>query len=245
MTNLEITQNFIDNIEKIRVDMGWTQAQMAEKLEMSLSSYKYIISGKSAKIPIYVAYLVYLVTGKFFFELCDSNVPEIQLLQDFRELPKERQQVIRNSISLEKELHISRSTPDSDEDLIPLYTFLGNMEDGMYYDTSNIEYFDVSGYRSFYGSEVTCAVRITSNHLHPAYHCGDILLVSQRPPRDGDTGLFLNKKDRRLYIRRFRQTEPCRLEPITEYGETITVDGSDSYEMSQWLKFGYVVAKVR
>ena len=51
MTNIEITQNFIENLEKAREELGWTQAQMAEKLQMSLSSYKYMISGKSAKIP--------------------------------------------------------------------------------------------------------------------------------------------------------------------------------------------------
>ena len=91
MTNIEITQNFIENLEKAREELGWTQAQMAEKLQMSLSSYKYMISGKSAKIPIYVAYLVYQTTGKFFFELCGDIVPEMSLLMDYRQLSKERQ----------------------------------------------------------------------------------------------------------------------------------------------------------
>ena len=39
MTNIEITQNFIENLEKVREELGWTQAQMAEKLQMSHSSY--------------------------------------------------------------------------------------------------------------------------------------------------------------------------------------------------------------
>ena len=98
MTNIEITQNFIENLEKAREELGWTQAQMAEKLQMSLSSYKYMISGKSAKIPIYVAYLVYQTTGKFFFELCGDIVPEMSLLMDYRQLSKERQQAIRTSM---------------------------------------------------------------------------------------------------------------------------------------------------
>ena len=86
MTSIEITQNFIENLEKVREELGWTQAQMAEKLQMSHSSYKYMISGKSAKIPIYVAYLVYQTTGKFFFELCGDIVPEMSLLMDYRQL---------------------------------------------------------------------------------------------------------------------------------------------------------------
>lgn len=102
MTHIEITQNFIENLEKAREELGWTQAQMAEKLQMSLSSYKYMISGKSAKIPIYVAYLVYQTTGKFFFELCGDIVPEMSLLMDYRQLSKERQQAIRTSIAMER-----------------------------------------------------------------------------------------------------------------------------------------------
>ena len=52
MTNIEITQNFIENLEKAREELGWTQAQMAEKLQMSLSSYKYmIISTKFYRNP--------------------------------------------------------------------------------------------------------------------------------------------------------------------------------------------------
>ena len=102
MTSIEITQNFIENLEKVREELGWTQAQMAEKLQMSHSSYKYMISGKSAKIPIYVAYLVYQTTGKFFFELCGDIVPEMSLLMDYRQLPKERQQAIRTSIAMER-----------------------------------------------------------------------------------------------------------------------------------------------
>ncbi len=250
MTSIEITRNFTENLEKVREERGWTQAQMAEKLQMSLSSYKYMISGKSAKIPIYVAYLVYQTTGKFFFELCGDIVPEMSLLMDYRQLSKERQQAIRTSIAMERAIaaqspEATLQTKDAPEELLPLYTILGNMEDGMYYDTSNVEYFNVAPYRTFYGDEVTCGVRVTTNHLHPAYHAGDILLVCQRPPRDGDTGLFLNKKNRRLYIRRFRQTEPCRLEPVTEYGETITVDSYDYNDMYQWVKFGYVVATIR
>ena len=41
MTSIEITRNFTENLEKVREERGWTQAQMAEKLQMSLSSYKY------------------------------------------------------------------------------------------------------------------------------------------------------------------------------------------------------------
>ena len=243
MTNNEITRRFIENLEKERETMGLTQAQMADQLNMSLAAYKYMISGKSAKIPIYVAYQVYQATGKFFFELCGNIVPEMQVLIDYRSLSPERQQAVRTMIAIERELSMPKDT--SDEDLVPLYTITGNMEDGMYYDATNVEYMDVSAYRQFYGNQITCAVKITSNHLHPVYHMGDILLVCQRPPRDGDTGIFVSRKTHRIYIRKFRQTEPGRMEPLTQYGEVITVDSHNKQEMNEWIKFGYVLTKVR
>ena len=167
----------------------------------------------------------------------------MQVLIDYRSLSPERQQAVRTMIAIERELSMPKDT--SDEDLVPLYTITGNMEDGMYYDATNVEYMDVSAYRQFYGNQITCAVKITSNHLHPVYHMGDILLVCQRPPRDGDTGIFVNRKTHRIYIRKFRQTEPCRMEPLTQYGEVITVDSHNKQEMNEWIKFGYVLTKVR
>ena len=40
MTQQKILLNFIDNIEKERVRLNLTQAQMAQKLDMSVSNYK-------------------------------------------------------------------------------------------------------------------------------------------------------------------------------------------------------------
>lgn len=47
MTQQKILLNFIDNIEKERVRLNLTQAQMAQKLDMSVSNYKKLIAGHS------------------------------------------------------------------------------------------------------------------------------------------------------------------------------------------------------
>ena len=46
MTQQKILLNFIDNIEKERVRLNLTQAQMAQKLDMSVSNYKKLIAGQ-------------------------------------------------------------------------------------------------------------------------------------------------------------------------------------------------------
>lgn len=252
MTREEITANFATNIEKERARLGFTQSQMAKALNMSLSSYKNMISGVSVNIPIYVAHLAYGLTGKLFIELCGDISPELKVMIDFRDLPKHKQEAIQTMVDIECQLaeYGQSHACDTDEpvdadDLISVYVLTGNMEDGMIFDSVNIETVNISHYRKIFGDLIDCGVKITSNHLHPTYHTGDILLVSRRPPRDGDTGIFINRETCRAYIRKFHQTTPCRLEPITNYGKTITIDCHNQKEMDKWIKFGYVITKLR
>lgn len=247
MTKRQIVDNFAANIEIERAKLGLTQLEMAQKLEMSLSSYKNMINGISANIPIYVALLVYMITGKQFFELCGYITPEIQLMIDFCKLPNYRQKAIMSLVSLEAELSMDgcKLTSKSEKNLIPLYTFTGNMTDGMIYDSTNIQPFNIGEYKQIYGDLIDCAIKITSNHLHPVYHSGDILLVHCVSPRDGDTGIFINREDGRVYIRKLRQTSPVQLIPINGNGKIIYVDDQEPKEMKKWIKFGHVITKIR
>ena len=94
------------------------------------------------------------------------------------------------------------------------------MTDGMIFDSYNVEKLDVSNYRKAFGDALHIGIRITSNHLHPVYNKGDILLISRNPIRDGDTGIFINAQNKRAYIRKLHQKTPCELTPINNYGET-------------------------
>lgn len=247
MTKRQIVDNFAANIEIERAKLGLTQSEMAQKLEMSLSSYKNMINGISANIPIYVAYLVYIVTGKQLFELCGYITPEIPLMIDFSKLPKYRQKAILSLVSLEAELSMEgrKTISKSEENYIPLYIFTGNMTDGMIYDSTNIQPFNIGQYKKIYGDLIDCAVKITSNHLHPVYYAGDILLVHRESPRDGDTGIFINRENNRVYIRKLRQTSPVQLIPVSDNGQIIYIDDKEPKEMKKWIKFGHVITKVR
>ncbi|MCM1082886.1 MAG: DNA-binding protein [Clostridium sp.] len=247
MTKRQIVDNFAANIEIERAKLGLTQLEMAQKLEMSLSSYKNMINGISANIPIYVALLVYMITGKQFFELCGYITPEIQLMIDFCKLPKYRQKAILSLVSLEAELSMEgrKMISKSEESYIPLYTLTGNMTDGMIYDSTNIQPFNIGQYKKIYGDLIDCAIKITSNHLHPVYHSGEILLVHCASPRDGDTGIFIDRENGRVYIRKLRQTSPVQLIPVSDTGKIIYIDDQEPKEMKKWIKFGHVITKIR
>lgn len=242
MTRAEILDNFANNIEIEREKLGLTQAEMADALDMSLSKYKNMLNGTSMNISVYSAYLAYRLTGKLFFELCGDIEEELQPLISYRELPTHRKKALMTMLNIEHDLSAARK--DSD-DYTTCYVALGNQQDGMMLNSVNLEAINIADYRKIVPDRIDCAIRITTNHLHPAYHIGDILLVCQQPPRDGDIGIFINRETTQLFIRRFRQTNPTVLEPITDYGRPITVDSYSKEEMSKWLKFGYVITKMR
>lgn len=70
----------------------------------------------------------------------------------------------------------------------------GNFEDGMIWDSANIIKVNAAPYIQKFGTKLHCGVMVTSHHLQPVYQNGDILLISKRPPREGDTYIFINRR---------------------------------------------------
>ena len=232
---------FIDkfrlNIEKERIRLGYSQAAWAEALGMSLSSYKRLLLD-TKKIDLDLLSKLYNLTGLLMFEFFEESSPRLDLIRKLRNLSDEQIAFITAITNFELAY--------KDTDLLPVIRPTGNMEDGMIYDTCSIEHIELP--ENIYHRlrhKIQHGIRITSNHLHPAYIMGDILLISSAPPRDGDTGIFINKNEHRAYIRKFRQGNPCVLEPVSYFGENIYIDPSDPEAMDQWIKFGTVVSKIR
>lgn len=242
MDKQELVHNFIENVEKSRISMGLTQQQMAKELGMSISGYKKMVLGQTSKIDLYIAERMYNLTGKMFYELCGDTNPALEGIQKYRSLTLRQQNFVRGVVDFE---YAFLEESDCPEEFISVYVPTGNVEDGMIWDSANIEKVNAAPYIKKYGEALNCGIRITSNHLHPVYHQGDILLICRKAPRDGDTGIFINKESGRVYIRRFRQTSPCRLEPINNFGVTFEVDGNDEASMNKWMKFGRVLTKMR
>ncbi|MDO4977340.1 MAG: helix-turn-helix domain-containing protein [Eubacteriales bacterium] len=242
MTRFELSRQFAEHMEMERMNLGLTQQQMAGRLDLSLSAYKRIINGTTDKIDLYVIYKLYLVTGKLAYEFTDISDPYLNLKKKIMGLSPIQITYIETLIDFENSFVAKH---DDYEDYVTVYVPTGNMEDGMVYDSSNIEKRNIAVYRKRYGSQISCGIRITSNHLHPVYNKDDILLISRKSIRDGDTGIFLNRDTGCAYVRKFYQTSPCRLEPVNGYGETFYVDSTKKEEMDRWIKFGCVIAKIR
>lgn len=246
MTRMQLYENFAQNIELERNRLKLTQQKMADALHISLSKYKILITNPfEANIDIYLAHQIQKLTGKTVRELCGDDLPEFEMIRCFRELPRHRQEAIKNMIEIEYQLHLDSSANLDEDAYITCYVPTGNMDDGMILDSSDYITVNIAEYRKNSRVPIDCAVKITSNHLHPVYMKGEILLISKRAPRDGDVGIFILKKTRQIFIREFRQTSPCELRPINGHGEIIYVDGNSREDMDRWIKFGTVITVMR
>lgn len=246
MTRAELYKNFANNIEIERDRLRLTQQKMADALGISLSKYKILITNPyEANIDIYLAHKIQRLTGKSTRELCNDTIPELQMLKFFRELPKHRQEAIKYIIELEHELPRDEMAGADEADYTTCYVPMGNMEDGMVLDSRDFITINVAEYKKNCCEKIDCAVKITSNHLHPVYVKGDILLIRKRAPRDGDIGIFVLKETRQIFIREFKQTNPCELRPINGLGDIFYVDSNNPKDMDRWIKFGTVITTMR
>lgn len=243
MDRQSITTNFLNNLEKERICENLSQANWAEKLGMSLSSYKRLISGETSKIDLMTAFKMYELTGKMAFELGEQFDSTLDVISKLKKLSPRQLKFIDSIIDFETDFatHIK----DDIDDYISVIIPTGDMHDGMIYDSANIEKFNLKNTRIRLNEEIHYGLKVTSNHLHPAYNLDDILLISRCPIRDGDVGIFLNNHTQRVYVRKFHQTAPCLLEPINNYGATFTVDSNNKDDMDKWCKLGKVISKIR
>ncbi len=242
MTKNVLLDCFVQNLEKERLNLGMTQAEFASKLEISVSTYKNIISRRTDKIDIMIAMQIYKLTGHFLYELFGNDNPEMECLKKFRLLNNRQKAYISGKIDFELEM---MSHEQDSENMLDVLVLTGNMEDGMVLDSANEERIYCPEYIKKYGERLHCGIRITSNHLNPVYVRNDILGISKKPPRDGDTCILIHKPTGRAFIRKLQQGNPCHLLPINGYGDIITVDTNDHTDIEQWLKFGVVIAVLR
>jgi len=166
----------------------------------------------------------------------------MECLKKFRLLNNRQKAYISGKIDFELEM---MSHEQDSENMLDVLVLTGNMEDGMVLDSANEERIYCPEYIKKYGERLHCGIRITSNHLNPVYVRNDILGISKKPPRDGDTCILIHKPTGRAFIRKIQEGNPCQLLPINGYGDIITVDTNDHTDMGQWLKFGVVIAVLR
>ncbi len=174
------------------------------------------------------------------------NLTEANLIKTFRRLSHGSQEFVLSVLHFEDILSeaYNEGSPFKEEILVFIPT--GNMEDGMIFDSSAIKQLDIRDYIAKYGLDIVhCGILVTNNSLVPVYHRNDILLVCNRPPRFGDTAVFIHQPTGKLYIRRYYPGNITTLEPINNFGQTIYIDSKNPDALDEWHVFGYIVSRLR
>ena len=166
MTQQKILLNFIDNIEKERVRLNLTQAQMAQKLDMSVSNYKKLIAGQYRRPNLFLAQRLYELTGKLLFEFFDFDSPKLNAISKFMKLSDTQCSFIEGIIDFE--LAFSVTEEENTDDYLTVLIPTGNCEDGMIWDSANVRKVNIAPYRKRYGSQINAGIEVTSNHLTPS-----------------------------------------------------------------------------
>lgn len=100
MNDLECLENLKKNIESERIRLGLTQAQMAEAIGMSLSSYKRMLSGEMNLRASLVIRNLYFLTGKYCWEFMEIKTPDLALSKKIRKLSPEQIEVVGKLVDL-------------------------------------------------------------------------------------------------------------------------------------------------
>lgn len=236
MDKQELRNVFILNMERERQKLGYTQAEFAEELDMSMSGYKKMIGGETSSVSLYTAYQVERISGVPIVRLLGMENADRALVDQYQSLSERQKRYMRMLLDLEVRQH-----PKGEEEAFcTLLCPVGPMEDGMEFDGFRKEQIHVGEQGTWYGNRLLFAMQITGHYFSPAYLEGDVLLVgNDREPRPGEAGLFLHEG--KVYIRRLMKTNPLVLEPVAARGREIVVEGE---EQKNWYKIGYVLRKL-
>lgn len=240
MQKQELKNTFIDTLERERTIRGWTQWEMAEKLEMSVPGYRKMVSGMTDSIALYTAYRASVVLNIPIPILYGSTDHKDQLLNKIYNAPASTCQRIEYYLDYDAKYRHARTKNTGSTIWIDVFTLTGYMEDAMHFDSTNVERVEIP---DRYEGRVSKGLMVTENSLLPVYGKGDIILLEERMPRIGDITVSIHMKTSILYIRKVFQTEDrYELHPVNGRGKIVYIEKKDR---SDWHEMGRVIASIR
>lgn len=237
MNKLAIKQAFIDRLELERSIRGWTQQEMAEKLQMSLPGYRKMVSGMTDTIALSTAYMASEIFNIPISIMCGSTKTKDRVAQKIYEAQESICKKVDYYLDLNKEMAMVYPGLQ-DKKSINVITLTGYMADGMYLDSYTSEKREIM---DFYRPNVTKGMMVTEDTFLPVYAKGDLLLLDESPARSGDIVLMMHIHTRKFYLRKMIFSQYIELHSICGRGEVIRIAHERRRE---WLEFGHVVTHV-
>lgn len=241
MHRLEMKDIFIETIERERTLRGWTQWEMADKLEMSVTGYRKMASGMTDSIALYTAYRASVVLNIPLPVLLGSQDFKDQLYNKIYHTPLSTCRRVDYYLEHDERMRLSQNPKGEAGRLVDVMTMSGYVKDGMDFSSGFVEQIRIP---NSFSSQIKRGFRITEDSFLPVYASGDILLLDEDTARSGDTAVIAHMNTRKIYVRKIiaKDNHSYEMHPVNGRGSVITVKPS---ERREWFAYGRIVTVLR
>ena len=184
-------------LQEILIDLDWSKETLAEKSGLPLETVKNIYYGKTADPKVSTVLAISEATGHSMNCLmgkCAHTAQEKALLRNYRTCGTHGKSLIE-LIAKYEACSVKNEREAINKHLIPCLLPHGDIHKGIVYDTCETIEIETSV------PEAYIAIKMTGNDLSPKYCKGDIILLENRFPGNGEYASFF--RGDRLYIRKY------------------------------------------
>lgn len=184
-------------LQEILIELGWTKETLADKSGLPLETIRNIYYGKTPDPKVSTVLAIAEATGHSMNCLmgkCPHTPVEKAILRNYRSCGPHGKAIIEliakyeaGSVKSEREAF--------DKHMIPCLLPHGDIHKGIIYDTCETVEIETST------PEAYIAIQMTSNDLAPKFCKGDVILLENRFPANGEYSAFF--RGDRVYIRKF------------------------------------------
>lgn len=251
LVNHEINQYVSDFIGNYCSKWNLSVAKFAEKCGIPYMTVKRIMSQDVQKIDVYTILRMGQATRTPIMEILGADSESLHLYKRISYASSYDRTVLNNVLNVLEKLHISgqecREIPYTDLNYDKTsYLLEADLLQSDRLDYSKMEKLT---FRSSFAEGMSYfGFRLPDNRMSPRYLKGNILLVLNDEPADGEIGAYAWKDEG--YIRLiFRQVKEqgryTHLLPPAGRGRTYVIDNDSVADLMNWVKLGVVTGIIR
>jgi len=212
-------------LHEILDELGWTKETLADKSGLPLETIRNIYYGKTPDPKVSTVLAIAEATGHSMNCLmgkCPHTPAEKVILRNYRSCGPHGKAIIEliakyeaGSVKSEREAF--------DKHMIPCLLPHGDIHKGIIYDTCETVEIETST------PEAYIAIQMTSNDLAPKFCKGDVILLENRFPANGEYSAFF--RGDRVYIRKFiEEDKQYRLKCLHNHDTDIILKRMDEVQ---------------
>ena len=214
-----------ERLREILNDRGISISEFSEMCDLPLETVKNIFYGKTTDPKVSTILQMSNALHMSVNELmgCYSNSKEERaVIQYYRTCGRHGKSIIELVAKYEA-VTVKAERESLKKHKIPCLVPHGNINEGIIYDRCETVEIETAVDAAF------TAIKVTTNDLVPVYFKGDIILLANYFPANGECGVFY--KDTKSYIRKYIEEEgQYRLKCLHKTGKDIVVKSLDQIE---------------